>query len=200
MKNMLLAAAFISMMTGCSTTTPAINEYTILPLYAPYNSPIPRSELSLKLIPTKSIASLSSKEMHYLRSTAQTGVYLYSRWSDTPASMIDRSLISSLQNRRLFSTLLPATSSASADMTLESDLHAFYHRFHEDGSSEGYIDITYRLIGSKTRHVVASKRFVITSPSLSADAQGGVNALTDATREASLQCTQWLIQLIQEKQ
>lgn len=192
MKNMLLAAAFISMMTGCSTTTPAINEYTILPLYAPHNSPIPRSELSLKLIPTKSIASLSSKEMHYLRSTAQTGVYLYSRWSDTPASMIDRSLISSLQNRRLFSTLLPATSSASADMTLESDLHAFYHRFHEDGSSEGYIDITYRLIGSKTRHVVASKRFVITSPSLSADAQGGVNALTDATRRLCDESLLWL--------
>lgn len=192
MKNIVLTAAAISLLTGCSTTTPAINEYTILPLYPLHSSLPDKSNLSIKLIPTKSIPSLSSKEIYYLHGTGQTGVYLYSRWSDSPASMIDRSLISSLQNRRLFITLLPATSSASADMTLESDLHAFYHRFHDDGTSEGYIDITYRLIESKTKKVIASKRFVITSPSLSADAEGGVNALTDATRRLCDESFLWL--------
>jgi cholesterol transport system auxiliary component len=151
-------------------------------------------------MPTKSIGSLSSKEIYYLRGTAQTGVYLYSRWADTPASMIDRSLISSLQNRRLFSSLLPATSSASADMTLESDLHAFYHRFHDDGTSEGYIDITYRLVESKNKKAIASKRFAITSPASSANATGGVNALSAATQQLCDESTLWLEMVLTPKE
>lgn len=192
MKNILISATLALVLAGCSTTTPAINEYTIIPLYSPQKSLSLPSDLSLKLTPTKSIASLASKEFYYLRDSTQTGSYLYSRWSDTPASMIDRSLLSSLQNRHLFATLLPATSTAYADRTLESDLHAFYHRFYHDGSSEGFIDITYRLIDSKSKKAIASKRFVITEPSTSADADGGVNALRAATHRLSQESTLWL--------
>lgn len=184
---------------GCATTTPSIHEYTILPLYSPQDIPTVPANLSLKLTPTKSIDSLASKEFYYLRDTAQIGSYLYSRWADTPASMIDRSLTSSLENRHLFATLLPVTSSAYADVTLESDLHAFYHRFQNNGSSEGYIDITYRYIESKSKKVIASKRFVITTPSLSEDAAGGVHALSDGTRELTDQCTLWLTQIKEKK-
>lgn len=192
MKNVLLSAVFILLLAGCSTTTPAVNEYTVFPFYAHQNSPTGRDSLSLKLMPTKSIASLASKKIYYLYDGGQTGAYLYSRWSDTPANMIERCLSFSLQNRNLFKALLPAASSASADMTLESDLHAFYHRFHEDGTNEGYIDITYRLIESKNKHVIASKRFVITSPASSADASGGVSALSDATRRLCDESASWL--------
>jgi cholesterol transport system auxiliary component len=184
---------------GCATTTPKINEYTIIPLYSPQDRLTAPSNLSLKLTPTKSIDSLASKKFYYLRDTAQIGSYLYSRWADTPASMIDRSLISSLENRHLFTTLLPVTSSGYADVTLESDLHAFYHRFQKNGSSEGYIDITYRYVESKSKKVIASKRFVIIAPSLSADAAGGVNALSDGTKELTDQCILWLSTQIKEK-
>lgn len=193
MKTIAIAAILFALtFAGCSITTPAVNEYAILPLYSPQNALAVPVNLSLKLTPTKSIASLASKDIYYLRDAAQIGSYLYSRWADTPASMIDRSLTSSLQNRHLFTTLLPVTSSAYVDLTLESDLHAFYHRFQKNGSSEGYIDITYRLIESKSKKTVGSKRFVVISPSPSSDAAGGVNALSAATQQLSKESTLWL--------
>ena len=112
--------------------------------------------------------------------------------------MIDRALYSSLQNKQLFETLIPSTSSATADFILESDLNAFYHRFHNASNSEGIIDITYRLIDPKTKIAIASKRFIITEPSVSQDAQGGVNALNTVTQNLTQQCTQWLNTVLKE--
>ena len=113
--------------------------------------------------------------------------------------MIERSLSSSLEEKRLFGTLLSSASSAQASLVLESDLKAFYHRFLADGTSEGYIDITYRLVDGRTKAPLGSRRFRIAAKAPTNDAPGGVSALGEATRELSLQCTQWLIQL-QEKQ
>lgn len=199
MKNTFITAAFTLLLAGCSSTTPSVREYTILPAYPPQYALSTQSDISLRIAPTKSIASLASKEFYYLREPSQTGTYLYSRWSDTPTSMIERSLISSLQERRLFAALLPASSSASADLILESELHAFYHRFRKNGESEGLIDITYRLVEAKNKSVIASKRFVILSPSLSANAEGGVNALTNATRDLTLETTLWLEKILKSR-
>lgn len=192
MKNVLISVTLALVLAGCSTTTPAIREYTIIPLHSLKNPLSPPANVSLKLTPTKSIPSLASKKLYYLRDTTRIGSYLYSRWTDTPANMIDHVLISTLQNRHLFAALLPSTSAAYADMTLESDLYAFYHRFHNDGSSEGFIDITYRLIDSKSKKTIGSKHFSITSPAVSADAAGGVNALTVATHRLSEESSRWL--------
>lgn len=200
MNNTLFAAMLALLITGCSITVPAINEYTIIPPYYPSDTRAVPTNLTLKLTSTKSIASLSSKEIYYLRETTHIGSYLYSRWVDTPASMIDTALTSSLQNRRLFVTLIPTTSSAYADLSLESELHAFYHRFPSDVKSEGLIDITYRLIDSKTKKTVASKRFIITSPSPTQDAAGGVKALSSATQQLSEETVLWLENVARENQ
>jgi len=192
MKTIFTYAIIAFTVAGCSALRPSIHEYTILPTYTP-PAVIPRSiHATLKISSTRSISSLASMQLYYLKEPSHIDAYLYSRWSDSPSSMIDRSLTSSLQNRQLFTTLIPATSSAAADLLLESDLSAFYHRFSNDSKSEGFIDITYRLIDPKTKKMVASKRFVITEPSLSADAKGGVDALTKATRHLSENTTDWL--------
>lgn len=200
MRNTLIAMILTLLFMGCSTMTPAINEYTIVPPYCTSDNRSAPADLTLKLTPTKSIASLASKDLYYLRETTHIGSYLYSRWADTPANMIDRALTSSLQSRRLFVTLLPTTSSAAADLALESELHAFYHRFANDSKSEGLIDITYHLIDSKTKKTLASKRFIITAPAPTQDAAGGVKALSSATQQLSEETTLWLESIAKEKQ
>lgn len=198
MKKIALLITIISLFTGCSVIRPATYEYTILPSYTPMSEVANSINGTLKLSSTRSIASLSSTQFYYLKETSRIDAYLYSRWSDTPSSMIDRALYSSLQKQHLFGTLIPPTSSASANLILESDLNAFYHRFHNDSSSEGLIDITYRLIDPKTKTTIASKRFIITEPSPSEDAKGGVIALNNATLNLSLQCISWLTLALKE--
>ncbi len=198
MKTVYLSILIALLFAGCTSLRPTMHEYTILPSYT---TPVEASKplnTTLKLSSTKSIASLSSTQLYYLKDTTRMDAYLYSRWSDAPSNMIDRVLYSSLQNQQLFETLIPATSSATADLTLESDLHAFYHRFLDTTHSEGFVDITYRLIDTKTKRAIASKRFLITQPSPSADAKGGVSALNSATHTLSQQCTAWIDMTMKE--
>ncbi|MDQ1297602.1 MAG: cholesterol transport system auxiliary component, partial [Campylobacterota bacterium] len=135
MKQSALFITIISLLTGCSVIRPATYEYTILPSYTPMSEVTNSIKATLKLSSTRSIASLASTQLYYLKETSNIDAYLYSRWSDTPSSMIDRCVYSSLQNEHLFESLIPSTSSATADLILESDLNAFYHRFHNDASS-----------------------------------------------------------------
>jgi cholesterol transport system auxiliary component len=199
MKQIALFITIIVLLTGCSAIRPSTHEYTILPSYTSMSEVANNSiKATLKLSSTRSIASLSSTQFYYLKEASHIDAYLYSKWSDTPSSMIDRCVYSSLQNEHLFESLIPSTSNATADLILESDLNAFYHRFHNDASSEGLIDITYRLIDPKTKKIIASKRFILTEPSPSADAKGGVIALNNATQALSRQCLSWLTLALKE--
>lgn len=178
--------------TGCTTVQPAVHEYAILPTYMPVNHLAQPINATLKISTTRSIPSLASTQFYYLKSSTDIAAYAYSRWSDTPANMIARVLSSSLDNEHLFTAIVSPASSATADLLLESDLNGFYHRFIDNAHSEGYIDVTYRLVDPKTKKTIASKRFVITQPSPSQNANGGVLALNLATQELSHQCIAWL--------
>jgi ABC-type uncharacterized transport system auxiliary subunit len=198
MKLIFLLLIATVLFQGCSAVHPATQEYTILPTYTAEAKTANGINATLKLTTTRSIASLASTQFYYLKEASNIDAYLYSRWSDTPSSMIDRALYASLQKQHLFETLIPSTSSAVSDLTLESELNAFYHHFHNDSSSEGLIDITYRLIDNKTKKTIASKRFIITHPSPSEDAKGGVVALNTATHELSNQCVKWIEMTLKE--
>lgn len=197
---LFICTLFIALlMMGCSSTTPSINEYTLLSSRNTPDAHLPLTPKTLNIAPPKALSSLNSKSILYLRNDTESGNYLYSRWSDTPAALIQRSLIHSLQNDNLFSSVSPTSSLSQSDWLVESDLDAFYHRFVED-RSEGYIDITYRLINPKTKQIIASKRFTITTPAHSNDAIGGVDALKNALLELNIQCSAWLTTLIKENQ
>lgn len=198
MKNITLYALIALLSTGCSVVRPATSEYTILPAYASENKVTPAIKATLKLAATRSIPSLACTQFYYLKDATRIDAYLYSRWSDSPAGMIDRALYSSMQNQQLFESLIPAASSAATDLLLESNLDAFYHRFTDNIKSEGFIDITYRLIDPKTKKIIASKRFIIREPSVSPDAKGGVEALNNATRSLCSQCIAWLNLTLEE--
>ncbi|MFA6188035.1 MAG: ABC-type transport auxiliary lipoprotein family protein [Sulfuricurvum sp.] len=193
----MIRALFLSFfglyLVGCTTITTPVTDYTLaLPDRGTDASAGSKSSLTLKMAGTKTIPSLSSKGLLYLTDHQEVGEYLYSRWSDVPSALIDRSLAASINDSNLFSTLIPKTSTVNADLLLESSLSSFYHRIHEDKTSDAYIDITYLLIDQKTKKIIASKRFTITSPAPSMDAHGGVTALNNATHALSNQCIAWL--------
>lgn len=178
---------------GCSPTlTPSTKEYTIYPTKGESSASKPISTKTLRLMSSKTLPSLSSRDLVYLRQNGEIGNYLYTRWSDTPGTLIERSLLHALQEHRLFTTLLNSTSSAQSDLVLESDLSAFYHHFEGEHKSHGVIDITYRLIDSKTKLPIASKRFFITKEAPTDNAEGGIKALSDATQELTRQCILWI--------
>lgn len=186
-------------MSGCTIHTPNITEYSLsTPTSFVYVSTFTSSK-TLQIATTKTLPSLGSKSIFYLTSNQEVGRYLYSRWIDTPSSMIENSFTHALQKRALFSTVIPASSHAKGDYLLESNLHAFYHRIHDDQTSDGVIDITYRLIDTKSKTTVATQRFTLIHPSKTNNAKGGVDALNNALNSLNGQVIQWLQNGIAEK-
>lgn len=191
MRHFSFYTLILLLLSGCSTSSPSINEYTLFTPQAPTSQKIPLFSKTLTVASVKAIPSLCGKNLIYLRENGETGSYLYSRWSDTPATLMQRSLIQSFNDNTLFVSISPASSLAQSDWVLESDLNSFYHRFTKD-ASEGYIDMTYRLIDVHTKVSIASKRFVITAPAHSMDALGGIEALKHAQNELNHQSIEWL--------
>lgn len=192
---MYLYFILAGLISGCSTTAPAVHEYTIYPetrLQSPQQSEAVTVTTRLRIASGKAIPSLQTKNLIYLRPNFESGNYLYTRWSDIPTQMIERSLISTLQKEKIFSAVFSANSASSADWTLESDLNGFYHRFQSQTVSEGVIDITLRLLDTKSKSLIATKRFVITKEAPSNDAQGGIQALSEATRIFNAEAAQWI--------
>lgn len=185
-------------LSGCSHSTPVIDEYTLLPIQRTLPKASPLSIKTLSVASSQPIGSLRGKNLVYVQENGLSGVYLYSRWSDTPSAMMQRSLLALLNKEALFSSISPNTTFAQTDWALESDMDAFYHRLFKN-RSEGYIDITYRLVDVRSKQLLASKRFNVSYPAASMDAKGGVAALKNATDDINRQCIDWLITLLKEK-
>lgn len=193
-----LFALFI--LSGCTTHTPNITEYSLNTVH-PSSAYIPTisSPKTLQLATTKTLPSLNSKSIFYLKTNQEIGSYLYSRWIDTPSAMIENIFTAELHKSALFSAVITASSHANSDYLLESNLHAFYHRIHNDQTSDGVIDITYRLIDTKSKITVATKQFTVIHPSQTNNAKGGVDALNNGLNTLNFQALQWLQSVIAEE-
>jgi ABC-type uncharacterized transport system auxiliary subunit len=200
MKTIFLAILTTLVITGCSTLVPHVNEYSLNTSQSStqYSTTITSSK-TLQYQRIKAPASLSSKAILYTKNDYEIGNYLYSSWSDTPASMIEISTLGILQESHLFAKVIPSYSHSNADYLLESNLNAFYHRILDNGTSEGFVDITYRLIDVKSRQCLESKHFVITQPSDTQDSKGGIKALKKSIEILNTQTIQWLNTTIEMK-
>ena len=201
MKTIFLAVIATFLFTGCSTLVPQVNEFSLLTIgeTSTQSATTTASSKTLQYQRIKAPASLSSKAILYTKHDQEVGRYLYSSWSDTPVSMMESSTIWAVQESRLFANVIPSHSQSSGDYILESDLNALYHQIIDPASSKGFIDITYRLIDVRSRQGIATKRFIVTHPSDTQDAIGGVKALKKSMDELNVQIIQWLQTTIDTK-
>jgi len=200
MKYALISVITLLLLSGCSTRTPPVQEYTLTSPVQSAGAPVALTGRILAVAPVKSSPSLSSKDILYLRNGRETGAYLYARWSDTPSVMLTRAMMLALEERHLFASVVPLSSTGQPDWLLESDLHSFYHRFNSETQSEGVIDITYRLVDPKEKRIIAAKRFTVVTAAATPDSRGGVDALNAAATRIGDECIRWLNTLIQENQ
>jgi cholesterol transport system auxiliary component len=159
----------------------------------------------LKVAEVEANAALDSNAVLYRLAYAddqQLHPYAQARWSMTPAQLIRQRLRERLGQRRLL--LNPEDNIGSGvdvrsnlPLTLRVELEEFSQLFEAPDKSVGLL----RLRASLTRpnatgpKLVAQHGFVAQHGAPSADAFGGVRALTAATDAAVLEIEQWLQEL-----
>jgi len=119
--------------------------------------------------------------------------YAQARWSMPPAQLVRQRLRDPLSQQRV--VLSPAEGPAAVILRLE--LEEFTQVFDAPDRSVGLVRLRATVLetaGGRER-LVAQRRFTVQRPAPSADAPGGVRALTAASDAAIDEIAQWLKQL-----
>lgn len=154
----------------------------------------PSTGYTLDLRPVSAPKWLNSKRMLYrldYTDDARLAAYTRSSWADTPARLVGQNLGDALSASGLFAAVLDHTA-GRADLALKVDLSDFSQHFAAAHNSRGRISATATLVRADNGEVIAQKRFESTAPAPSANAVGGVSALTRADTQLDHDIRRWL--------
>lgn len=127
----------------------------------------------------------------------QLKVYALARWSMTPAQLVRQRLRERLgQRRALLNPGEGGLAGAPPPHTLRIELEEFSQLFAAPDQSVGLLRLRATVVqpGTSGEKLVAQRSVTVQRPASSADAMGGVRALTAATDAAVQEIEQWLLQ------
>jgi len=191
------------LMAGCSVIDkplrPAVYDFGPGPL-ASTPGPLP-DPAPLVLAEVESGAALDSTAVLYrlnYTNAQQLLPYAQARWSMAPAQLLRQRLREKLGQLRM--VLGPDDAnlgSARTRLVLRVELEEFSQLFTAPGQSMGLVRLRATLVQSAATgdRLVGQRVLVAQRPAPTADAPGGVRALTDATDSAVDELAQWLTQL-----
>lgn len=148
-------------------------------------------EANAALDSTAVLYRLAYSDAQQLRPYAQT------RWSMAPAQLLRQRLREQLGLRRAVLNAAQGVVVGKPAMNLHLDLDEFSQLFESAERSSGLVRLRATLGqgGEGLERLLAQRSFVVQRPASSADAAGGVRALTQATDAVIAELDQWLEQV-----
>lgn len=123
--------------------------------------------------------------------------YALARWSMTPAQLVRQRLRERLgQHRALLNIGESGMAGGLAPLALRIELEEFSQLFESPDKSAGLLRLRATLVqpGPTGDTLVAQRSVIVQRPAPSADAPGGVRAMTAAADAAVQELEQWLLQ------
>lgn len=137
---------------------------------------------------------LDSTNLYYrleYRNGAKISAYSRSDWVAPPPALLANVLQATLAaGAGQWKAILGPNDVARADLTLQVKLNDFEQQFMSAQQSIGLLDATATLFDANG--IVAQRQFHIEKPAPSADAAGGVKALSEASQAFAGNIRQWL--------
>lgn len=197
-RGFLLLTVLLIVITGCVTEKlPPISTYNIYPdldVLHPVLDTNPQTSDILKLGRISSRNAFSGTDIVYSDTRYGQNSYAYSRWSDSPPSMLLVIFQQALEKSGGYMAVVPYSSQSKSDLLLESTLFDFSQHINDDGTSDGIVRMRFNLIDNKTKRVIASRDFVASAPATSKNVIGAVAALNKAVAGLTKELIEWLRQ------
>ena len=171
--------------------TPAAYDLGALPA-VPANLPRIRASLLVQGIAAPSW--LDSQAIIYrlnYQDASRQQVYAHSRWAAPPAALLSQRLRGQLAAAS-DGGILGLADSARADYALRVELEDFSQVFDTADASHAVVIARASIVNVTRRVLQAQKTFTIDKPAASANADGGVHALTAASAELVDAVTAWV--------
>jgi cholesterol transport system auxiliary component len=194
----VLCAAMLAL-GGCMQATQAIvmRHYDLGAMSAGSgeNQATPRRAKILQVARISVPEWLAGTDMYYrldYRDDRRLAAYAHSDWIAPPAALLETIVRRALAADGGWRAVTGPRDPANADATLHLRLDDFSQAFPQPEHSFGVIDVTATLIDNHTGRVVAQRHFHVKAAAPTPDAQGGVEALADASRRLAAQLQDWL--------
>ncbi|HET8551030.1 MAG TPA: ABC-type transport auxiliary lipoprotein family protein [Gammaproteobacteria bacterium] len=201
----LIALPAALILGGCiSTSEPVqIEHYTISGARAPTQSapttsPAAGSEPILRIAGIQAPHWLDSASMYYrlaYQNRARVAAYSRSDWVSPPPAQILNLLEDVLAASGDYKAVLGPSDISNADVTLRIELGDFEQVFTSRNQSVGVLDATVTVINNHAAKIAAQRHFHIEKPAPSADAAGGVKALSAASQTFATRVRSWLTEI-----
>jgi cholesterol transport system auxiliary component len=186
MSRRLALPAALLLAAGCAGVAPP-QQPAMYDLGPPAATAASNPPFPLRSVDVAASTWLDSSALQYRLAYADSGrrhSYAESRWVATPREMIERAL-----ERAIVSS--EATGRVRG-CRLRIDLDEFVHYFDAPGSSAGVVEARAVLLAARDDALLARQRFSVRRPAPSADARGGVAALSAGVTELSAELRAWL--------
>lgn len=205
MMRRLFCAGLVSALAGCSALPdkPARQAvYDLGPAPAATASALP-SKPALLLAEPEVSATLQSAALLYRLAyddPFQLRPYAFARWSAPPGQLLAQRLRTVLSRDRAVLDDAAAAGlarrTASVPLVLRVQVEEFSHRFDSANDSKGVLRLRCTLLENTAagERFVAQRSFDVEQPAPTADAAGGVRALTAAADAAARDIAAWLEQ------
>lgn len=198
-------AAALAGCSGLPSAAPASVVYDFGPgvvQQAPANrmAPLPTLALGEVLAPT-ALDHLSVQYRLGYSDAQQLRPYSQARWSMPPAQLLRQRVRETLGARRSVVNQADGLVLPPGTLALRLDLEEFSQLFAQPGSSDGVVRLraTLSQASVKGEALVAQRSVLVRRPAASADAAGGVRALTAAVDAAVQELDDW-VQQVQQAQ
>ncbi|QOY52586.1 ABC-type transport auxiliary lipoprotein family protein [Candidatus Sulfurimonas baltica] len=192
---LIFIIASLLLLSGCTTTKPSITEYRLVSKNMSKNTKAAYScsDKSLKVSQAFSPSMLMSLKMHYAQDENKIFFYSESEWSETPNNAITLQIYEKVRSSNLFENVQISKSRSNGELILETNIEDFMQYYTADlKKSYANVVISLTLIDSKTREVISAKTFESKVYSTTLNADGGVEALSNALEKVLQQSLEWL--------
>lgn len=134
----------------------------------------------------------ATAQIAYLQQPHELNYFANSRWTDTPAHMLQPLLLQSLEQSAAFRAVVRTGSAIPADVRLDVELVRLQHDFTTH-PSRVQITLQAQLIDMRGKRVLAVRQFDATENAASEDAYGGVSAANRLVQRVLGQVTEFCV-------
>ncbi len=134
-----------------------------------------RSTCTVVVSAPEAAPGFSGPSMYYMRTPKQIERFAFSRWAESPASMLEPLLRRALLSSREFSAVLPAPAAITTDLRIESDELRLVQVF-SGKASEVQLSMSSRVYAPAERGLLATREFRYVVPADAAGPEAGVAA------------------------
>ena len=189
-KKLPILVAVLLLMSGCAVKTlPPVKRYSIEQTVRLDKTYSVKDCDSFGVEFPQSDGEIMSKNMIYVRGFEKNRYY-FSKWFETPNTMISRLLYSALNSSKICKNIYYTTDNSDVDYVLHSKILEFDQVFDQN-RSYGVVNMVF-YITNKSGAIVSQKDFYNKTASLSNDAKGGVVSLNESSQKVIKKAIEWI--------